>query len=288
MKPYEENGPVAKRRRSCRLQKESEVEESTLEKGASKVMKIETNLADLPPEILLKIMENLSTQDILRNVAQVSKKFHQISQDRFLVKRIELKSNEEFEIWTRSKEKNYFADFFKVLKRSEKLTCLSLNLEFMGQVFQLEKIIKQLPFLVNPRHLQEFCLKSSCDFQQFKGNILKYLDKCPKLKILKIDCFKTGNMGVISKTISKFKFKNVKELHLTLRGTATTNYTSILRNVLERFIKNITQNLPNIRLLRLTISFHSDTNKYGSYNWIRRCLKKFGRQVAVKIKIRNL
>ena len=85
MKPSEENGPVAKRRR---LQMESEVEdESTLvlEKGAPKVMKSETNLADLPPEILLKIMENLSTKDILRNVARVSRKFHKISQDRFLI-----------------------------------------------------------------------------------------------------------------------------------------------------------------------------------------------------------
>ena len=112
-------------------------------------------------------------------MARVSLKFHQISQDLFLVKRIKLKPNEEFESWTRKKEKKYFDDFFQILKRSEKLTCLSLNLEFMGQVFQLEKI-KQLPFLVNPQNLEEFCLKSSCEFQllsQFKGNILKYLDQ---------------------------------------------------------------------------------------------------------------
>ena len=277
MKPCKEKGPVAKRRR---LQMKSEVEESTLEK---KVMKSEINLPDLPDEIWLKILEYLSTKDILRNVAIVSRKFHQISQDPFLIKRIELKSNEEFEIWTRLKEKDYFADFFKVLKRSEKLTCLSLNLEFMGQVFQLEKIIKPLPFLVNLQGLEEFSLKSSCDFQQFKASkVLKYLDQCPKLKILKIDCFKTGNLGPISKTISKFKFKNVKELHLTLRGTATANYASVMVMVLKTFVKNITQNLPNIRLLCLTMSFHSDEDKYGSYDWIRRTLQELFQQIEIR------
>ena len=288
MKPSEENGPVAKRRR---LQMESEVEESTQEKkfAPKVIMKSEINLVDLPYEIWLKILEYLSTKDILRNVARVSRKFHQISQDPFLVKRIELKSNmEEFEIWTRSKEKNYFADFFKVLKRSEKLTCLSLNLEWINKVewmdpiFQLEKIIEQLPLLVNPQGLEEFCLKSSCDFQQFKGagNILKYLDQCPNLKILKIDCFKSGNMGEIWKIISKFKFKNVKELHLTLRGQrcmvrASYNYSQ--PDALKRFLKHITENLPNIRLLwdqsftSLMADLCEDINRVSSFS---RCLNE--------------
>ena len=247
MKPSE-NGPVAKRRR---LQKESEEEEST-----PKVIESEINLADLPDEILLKIMAYLSTKDILRNVAGVSRKFHQISRDPFLIKRIELKPNEEFEICNVNnigrKKMKYFVDFFQVLKRSENLTCLSLNLEFMGQVFQFEKIIKQLPFYVNPQGLEEFCLKSSCDIQQFKGNILKYLHQCPKLKILKIDCFKTGYMCAISKTISK-KFKNVNELHLTLRDDPFNNHGYYnLSNDLTIFLNNITKKLPNLCLLCLT------------------------------------
>ena len=109
-------------------------------------------------------------------------------------------------------------DFFKVLKRSEKLTCLSLNLRLMDQDQQLEQIIKQLPFLLaNPLGLEEFCLESSCDFQQFKDNVLKYLDQCPKLKILKIDCFKTDYMCAISKTISLFKFENPERYSLQLQ-----------------------------------------------------------------------
>ena len=95
-------------------------------------------------------------------------------------------------------------------------------------------------------------IKSSCDIQQFKGNILKYLHQCPKLKILKIDCFKTGYMCAISKTISK-KFKNVNELHLTLRDDPFNNQGYYNRpNDLTRFLNNITQNLPNLCLLCLT------------------------------------
>ena len=54
MKPSEEKGPATKRRR---LQMESEVGESTLEKGAPKVMKSEIILEGLSDEILLKILE---------------------------------------------------------------------------------------------------------------------------------------------------------------------------------------------------------------------------------------
>ena len=60
MKPSKEKRPVAKRRR---LQKKSEVEESTLEKVAPKVIKSEINLLDIAGESLLKILEYLSTKD---------------------------------------------------------------------------------------------------------------------------------------------------------------------------------------------------------------------------------
>jgi len=115
MKPLEEDGPVSKRRR---IQMNSESVMISME---------DLNLPNLPNEIWIKILEYLSTKDILRNMAPVSRRFHQISQDPFLIKKIELKSNQEFD----------FSDFFKVLKRSEKLTCLSLDLKFIGQVYQI-------------------------------------------------------------------------------------------------------------------------------------------------------
>ena len=271
MKPLEEDGPVPKRRR---IQMNSESVMISME---------DLNLPNLPNEIWIKILEYLSTKDILRNMAPVSRRFHQISQDPFLIKKIELKSNQEFD----------FSDFFKVLKRSEKLTCLSLDLNFIGQVYQIENIFEKLPFLVkHPQHLEEFCLlNSSCDLKEFKGNVLKYLVKqCPKLKIFKIDCFTSDTMYSISKTISKFKFESVKEFHLTLRGdrVRVPNYSGLVRNLLKTFVKNITPSLPNIRHLRLSIPFPPFWECRRDQRWIRRELKEFGQQIGVKIEIWNL
>ena len=52
---------------------------------------------DLPNEIWLKIMSYLSTFDLLRNVAQVSKKFNQLSKDPYLIRKIQL----NFESWAK-------------------------------------------------------------------------------------------------------------------------------------------------------------------------------------------
>jgi len=271
MKPLEEDGSVPKRRR---IQKNSESVTISME---------DLNLPNLPNEIWIKILKYLSTKDILRNMAPVSRRFHQISQDPFLIKKIELKSNQEFD----------FSDFFKVLKRSEKLTCLSLDLNFIGQVYQIENIFEKLPFLVkHPQHLEEFCLlNSSCDLKEFKGNVLKYLVKqCPKLKIFKIDCFTFDTMYSISKTISKFKFESVKEFHLTLRGdrVRVPNVPFLERNLLMTFVKNITPSLPNICHLRLSIPFPPFWECRRDQRWIRRELKEFGQQIGVKIEIWNL
>ena len=271
MKPLEEDGPVPKRRR---IQKNSESVTISME---------DLNLPNLPNEIWIKILKYLSTKDILRNMAPVSRRFHQISQDPFLIKKIELKSNQEFD----------FSDFFKVLKRSEKLTCLSLDLNFIGQVYQIENIFEKLPFLVkHPQHLEEFCLlNSSCDLKEFQGNVLKYLEQqCPKLKILKIDCFRSDTMTETSKTISKFKFESVKEFHLTLRGdrVRVPNVPFLERNLLMTFVKNITPSLPNIRHLQLSIPFPPFWECRRDQRWIRRELKEFGQQIGVKIEIWNL
>ena len=49
----------------------------------------------LPDEVLMKIMDYLSTYDILRIIAQVSKKFRKISLDPFLIKSIKLRAQLE-------------------------------------------------------------------------------------------------------------------------------------------------------------------------------------------------
>ena len=69
---------------------------------------------ELPNETWLEIMSYLSTYDILRNVAGVSKKFYELSQDHHLIRQIEVDS----ETWTKIQEGKHCEDFFKVLKGS--------------------------------------------------------------------------------------------------------------------------------------------------------------------------
>ena len=66
---------------------------------------------DLPNEIWLKIMSYLSTFDLLRNVAQVSKKFNQLSKDPYLIRKIQL----NFESWANDQVVEYSRSIGKVL-----------------------------------------------------------------------------------------------------------------------------------------------------------------------------
>ena len=54
---------------------------------------IENLTEQLPDEILLKIMGYLSNKDVLKNLAQVSKRFHRLSKDTQLITKIELKNS---------------------------------------------------------------------------------------------------------------------------------------------------------------------------------------------------
>ena len=78
-------------------------------------LKIQSILVpDLPNEIWLKIMSYLSTFDLLRNVAQVSKKFNQLSKDPYLIRKIQL----NFESWAKDQVPEYSRNIGKVLTRS--------------------------------------------------------------------------------------------------------------------------------------------------------------------------
>ena len=95
----------------------------------------------LPDEVLMKIMDYLSTYDILRIIAQVSKKFRKISLDPFLIKSIKLRA--QLEDLTEEEEEKLCGDFSNVVRRSQKLKFLSLNFigwnerKFLGFIFQL-------------------------------------------------------------------------------------------------------------------------------------------------------
>ena len=59
---------------------------------------------ELPNEIWLEIMSYLSTFDVLRNVAQVSKKFHKFSEDPHLIRKIEVESVQS---WPEDEKEKY-------------------------------------------------------------------------------------------------------------------------------------------------------------------------------------
>ena len=217
---------------------------------------------ELPNEIWLEIMSYLSTYDVLRNVAQVSKRFHKLSEDPHLIRKIEV----EFDQWPEDINEKYCDDFLGVLKRSLKLKSLSfgstLDIESdkSGQMF-----FQALPSM-NHQFLQEFCLKADGDKEYhyrnvsivledishpLNQNILKYLGNCPDLKVLKLE-FKDWFdeypvFSYMEEGITSFKLKNLQEFHL--KGFDIGNYfdDSDFQDVLEK----IAENLPKLQRLHL-------------------------------------
>ena len=141
-------------------------------------------LSRLPNEIFLKIMEYLSTSDILKRMAPVSKRFYQLSQDETIIKQIEFMTIVGLR-WSDERKEKYYNDFFKVLKNSQKLKILTVDLDQnpVGNFYR-----NWIEAAVNLQNVEEFYIK----IRNFKlekcNNFLKYgvLDRCPKLKILKI------------------------------------------------------------------------------------------------------
>ena len=110
-------------------------------------LKIQSILVpDLPNEIWLKIMSYLSTFDLLRNVAQVSKKFNQLSKDPYLIRKIQL----NFESWAKDQVVEYSRSIGKVLTRSRNLTFFS---------FEFPKRNYGKMFVWALHHLNRYCPK---------------------------------------------------------------------------------------------------------------------------------
>ena len=65
------------------------------EESQSLLVRQETKIMDLPDEILLEIMSYLTTNDVVENVAKVSTKFQQLSEDEILIAKIKLNDEEE-------------------------------------------------------------------------------------------------------------------------------------------------------------------------------------------------
>ena len=207
------NRPVvpAKKRRLHLESQESNLEEHF---PVGKKAREETNAIDrknenifelLPDEILMKILGYLSTYDLLRILAPVSKKFWKISQDPFLIKSIKLRA--QLEDLTEKEEEKLLSDFSDVVRRSEKLKFLSLN--FIG--WDERKIFQLFDHL--PQSLEELWLKfdgmngRSIDFHE-----LKCLETRSKLKILKIDFDQYPHSINELLVLPQLNSKNLKEL----------------------------------------------------------------------------
>ena len=159
---------------------------------------MEVPVPELPNEIWLEIMSYLSTYEVLRNVAQVSQSFHKLSQDPHVIRKIEVES---LESWPKNKEEKYCNDFLEVLKRSLKLKKLSFGFGYDIDNKSGPMFLEALPSL-NHQFLQEFCLKGDGEknYKNAAGfliplneNLLKYLENCPDLKVLKFE-FKPETM----------------------------------------------------------------------------------------------
>ena len=134
-----------------------------LEQKERKIMSSK-NLMELPDECLLKIMGYLSNFEVLRVVAGVSKKFHQLSLDRHLVKKIKVDSAS----WPENQVEEYCQGFIEVIKRSINLSSLSFDFGkdpgAAGEMF-----LKALTSM-NHQYLKEFCLKIYDPFHAFYWN----------------------------------------------------------------------------------------------------------------------
>ena len=200
-----------------------------LESSSTETKIMTIPIPELPNETWLQIMSYLSTYDVLKNVAQVSKRFHKLSQDPHVIRKIEVNPAQS---WPKDMEEKYCDDFLEVLKRSVKLR--SLSFRFSGDIETTideddeidekidksgDKFLEALPFMNHP-FLQEVCLtltlapKISAPINE---NLGRYLEECPELKVLKFEFKPKVNEDLLSdefkESISSLKLKNLQEFH---------------------------------------------------------------------------
>ena len=157
---------------------------------------------ELPDEILLKIFGYMSTYDVLRNVARVSTKFKKLSVDPFLIRKIEIHDEGQ---WTNAQIRGCM----KVLKKSQNLKSFSFDLNWNFDAPVYKRFLKALSTFNHP-NLEEFCIKGKNSDSSNNGDVwfkevslikklMKYLKKCPNLKILKfLECRTVKYMWVMN------------------------------------------------------------------------------------------
>ena len=244
---------------------------------------------DLPYEILVKILSYLPNCDILRRVAGVSRNLYQISQDQHLLRRIEFEFKDEMisvaPNWSEDRKEKYRNDFLEVVKKSRNLKCLSVKMKSDGYDWldkELFPILRQMfddLSSIENQCLEEFCLapKSFTWINHFIENVFGYLDKCPKLKIIKLDKIKlyerliTGNKCRILKELKKSKLKTLEEFHLTVSGTLEIGSLKALLEIISE--------KPNVKRIFLTLGYLKLKTE------VSQVCQEFGLKKKVKIRV---
>ena len=209
----------------------------------------------LPQEILVKILSYLSNRDILRNVARVSRNFYQIAHDTHLLRRIEFRFDGIQRDWTNYRKEKYFHDFVEMAKKSQKLKFLSIKILAHETTDNSRYVRPREIFdgLASSKHqfLEEFHLtnKSFNWFPFFVKNVLGFLDKCPRLKIIKLVRikldFKFNNDNAILKELEKSELKSLEEFHVSFYGTFEIDS---IKSFLEIILKK-----PKVQRIFLTL-----------------------------------
>ena len=258
------------------------------------------SLESLPNECLLKIMSYLSNHDVLRNIAPVSKRFYKLSQDQRLIRKIEVDS----ETWEKIPQGKCTEDLLNVLKRSLKLTSFSFDFGIHSSAG--ERFLQAL-YMMNHQFLQELCIKGDARYELFyatdflsespgnPANLLKYLEVCPKLKVLKFE-FKPQSksdweelehplslpfLSWIQETISNIKHKNLQEFHLN--GLDLDLHTQVFKKLLE----TIAENMPKLQFLCLTVQL-SEPDVHGEWDEFDKICRGFVSEKNIRLEIRDV
>ena len=245
-----------------------------------------TTITELPDECLLKIFSYLSNFDVLRNVAAVSQKFHELSQDRHLIRKIKVDS-ESWLGFLESLKVEYCKEFLEVVKRSLNLRFLLFdfsqwcledaastgrNIELSGEMF-----LRTVPSM-NHQFLKELHLRKPCAFGNesdglFETTVLKYVEKCPILKVIKFEWMQDVDIEDLPQSLFFARLSGI-----------TSHISSF--NSFKYLLETIAENLPNLQGLYLTAELSDDV--VGPWDEYAEICQKFASEKNIKLDIRGL
>ena len=219
----------------------------------------EKNFMDLPDETLLKIMGYLSNKDVLKNVGQVSKRFHRLSRDPFLIKKIEFKIPEftyqwMFLLWpwTDERKKKYFNDFLEVVKNSQNLKLLSLQLDEQSTSPLWQSMRKILPSVVNHQCLEKLYIQVT-PIKELPRKYLQnvaFIVQCPKLKVLSMGkIFPSGNHQCL------------EELYIQVRNVEL----DLCPDYLENGAFKVLDQCLNLKVLKIDIYLSDEIHSHSHF-----------------------